>query len=107
VLHEVVKGVGTEVVDVGVEESTAVDLGDLFDERELDVQVTKNFKLFSDASGYVRMDVLNVFNTPYYDPAAAVFSPVGGQSYPPPQFNQTGPILGVPFTVKLTVGVKW
>lgn len=80
---------------------------DLFDERELDVQVTKNFKLYSDLSGYVRMDVLNVFNTPYYDPAAANFSPVAGSQYPPPQFNQTGPILGVPFTVKLTIGVKW
>ncbi|MGH8317049.1 MAG: TonB-dependent receptor domain-containing protein [Steroidobacteraceae bacterium] len=80
---------------------------DTLQEREVDVQATKNFDLMHSLSAYLRLDVLNVFNTPYYDPAGAIFSPVGGKSYPPPMYNTAGPILGVPLTLKITGGLKW
>ena len=80
---------------------------DSLQEREVDVEATKNFDLMHHLSAYLRLDVLNVFNIPYYDPAAAVFSPVGGKSYPPPMYNTAGPILGVPLTLKITGGLKW
>jgi outer membrane receptor protein involved in Fe transport len=80
---------------------------DFLQQRELDVQATKNFDFGHDVSAYIRFDVLNVFNTAYYDPSAAIFSPVGGKLYAPPQYNTAGPILGVPLTLKLTTGVKW
>ena len=80
---------------------------DTFQQRELDVQVTKNIELPYDLSAYLRCDVLNVLNTPYYDPGAATFNPVGGTRYSPPQYNTGGPILGVPLTLKLTAGLKW
>lgn len=80
---------------------------DTFQQREVDVEATKNIDLPYHLSAYVRLDVLNVFNTAYYDPSAAVFSPVGGGGYPPPQYNTAGPILGVPLTLKLTAGMKW
>ena len=80
---------------------------DALQEREVDVEATKNFNLFHDVSAYLRLDILNLFNAPYYDPGAAVFSPVAGKSYPPPMYNTAGPILGVPLTLKITGGMKW
>jgi outer membrane receptor protein involved in Fe transport len=80
---------------------------DVLQQRELDVQATKNFDFAHETSAYVRFDVLNVFNTPYYDPAAVIWSPVAGKATAPPMYNTSGPILGVPLTLKVTVGFKW
>ncbi|MDP1027745.1 TonB-dependent receptor [Sphingomonas sp. KR1UV-12] len=84
--------------------------------KEIDVQLTKNIDFWNDLSGYVRVDVLNLFNFHNYDPAAV--------SYPAstatdaqqatnetlratPVYNRQGPIIGVPFTVKLSAGLKF
>ncbi|MGH8288049.1 MAG: TonB-dependent receptor [Steroidobacteraceae bacterium] len=80
---------------------------DALQQRELDVQATKNFDITHYLSAYVRLDILNVLNTPYYDQGAAIFSPTPGKSYPPPMYNTAGPILGVPLTLKITGGMKW
>jgi outer membrane receptor protein involved in Fe transport len=80
---------------------------DLFQQRDIDVQVTKNIALPLGLSSYFRLDILNLLNTTYYDPGAAIYNPVGGTKYPSPQYNTGGPILGVPFTVKVTAGMKW
>jgi hypothetical protein len=80
---------------------------DFLQQRELDVQATKSFEFQHDLSAYIRFDILNVFNTAYYDPAAAIFTPVAGKLYAPPMYNTAGPILGVPLTLKLTAGMKW
>jgi len=80
---------------------------DTLQQKELDVQATRNFELPFNVTAYVRVDVLNLLNTAYYDPAAAIYNPVAGTSYPPPQYNTGGPILGVPLTLKLTTGLKW
>ena len=74
-------------------------------QRELDVEATKYMKIpLYDMRAYVRLDILNVFNTPMY--TAATFSPtVGGGQVP--QYITNGPIDGVPFTVKLTAGIRW
>ena len=74
-------------------------------ERELDVQATKSLKFpWYGMRGYIRMDILNVFNTATY--TAATFNPTlgGGQV---PQYVTNGPINGVPLTLKLTAGVSW
>ena len=80
---------------------------DWLQERTLDAQVTKSFEMPHDASAYVRLDVLNVLNTAFYDPGAAIFSPSSTAAYAPPTYNTSGPILGVPLTLKLTVGCRW
>lgn len=80
---------------------------DWLQERTLDAEVTKSFDLPHDTSAYVRLDVLNVLNTPFYDPGAAIFSPSSTGAFGPPQYNQSAPMLGVPLTLKLTVGAKW
>jgi hypothetical protein len=80
---------------------------DALQQRELDVQATKNLDITHYLSAYVRLDILNVLNTPYYDQGAAIFSPTPGKAYPPPMYNTAGPILGVPLTLKLSAGMKW
>jgi hypothetical protein len=80
---------------------------DWLQERTLDAQVTKNFQMPHDMSAYARLDVLNVFNSPFYDPGAAIFSPSSTAAYPPPLYNTAGPILGVPLTIKVTAGFRW
>ena len=74
-------------------------------ERELDLQATKSIKFpWYAMKGYVRIDVLNVFNTATY--TAVTFNPTltGGQV---PQYVTNGPIDGVPLTLKLSAGVSW
>jgi hypothetical protein len=71
--------------------------------KDLDLQFTKDVDLPYNSSGYVRVDVLNVFNWANYDPGA-VFYP----SYDvAPQYNKTGPIVGTPFMVKLSAGLRF
>jgi hypothetical protein len=79
----------------------------LFGERTLDVAVTKNFRFTDNLKGYLRLDVLNVLNTANYDPQAASWNPQYAQKNAPPQYNTSGPILGVPFTLKLAAGFSW
>jgi TonB-dependent receptor-like protein/carboxypeptidase family protein len=80
---------------------------DWLQERILDVQATKNFEMGHDLSAYLRLDVLNVFNTEFYDPGAAIFSPSSTGAYGPPHYNPAADTLGVPLEVKLTAGFKW
>jgi outer membrane receptor protein involved in Fe transport len=79
---------------------------DLWGEHNLDLQATKNFDLkWYGLSGYFRLDVLDVFNSPEY--AQATFTPKTGGKSPPPVYVTNGPIYGVPFTVKLSSGISW
>jgi len=83
---------------------------DLFGEHTVDIAANRNWVFTDWLSAFIRVDVLNVFNTAYYDPQAASWPPgypVYGKPNAPPVFNTTGPILGVPFTVKLTAGASW
>jgi outer membrane receptor protein involved in Fe transport len=67
-----------------------------------DMQITKNFDLPRDMTGYVRLDVLNLFNAQNFDSLSA------NNNYPkPPTYNTSGPIIGVTRTLKMTVGMKW
>jgi hypothetical protein len=76
---------------------------DILGYRDVDLQVTKNFDLPRDTSAYIRLDILNVFNIYNFDANAATWN----QSAKPPIYNVTGPIVGVPFTLKISAGLKW
>jgi hypothetical protein len=66
------------------------------------MQITKNFDLPQNMSGYVRLDVLNLLNAQNFDSTAASYN------YPnQPAYNTSGPIIGVTRTLKMTVGFKW
>ena len=80
----------------------AAEFKDRIGYRTLDLQATKNFDLPSGMSAYMRLDFLNVFDSSNFD------SSQGNWPYPnAPQYNKTGPIVGVPKTLKFTVGMKW
>ena len=76
---------------------------DLFGYRDLDVQATKKFKIWNGSEGYARIDIFNLFNFSNYDPGAIQFSNYGTA----PTYNTGGPIVGTPFTVKLSIGAKF
>lgn len=76
---------------------------DLFGYKDFDMQLTKNLRLPSGYDGYVRLDMLNVFNWANYDPAAIQFP----SEYSRPFYTKNGPTIGTPFTVKVSTGLKF
>ncbi|MGQ0836721.1 MAG: TonB-dependent receptor [Gammaproteobacteria bacterium] len=78
--------------------------------RSLDLQVTKDFNIADLTNLYLRVDVLNVFDRENFadrrtafdlDASGRIISPT------PVRFNETGNIVGVPRTVRLTFGAKF
>ena len=74
--------------------------------KDLDVQLTKNFTFFDRFTAYGRVDVINVFNWKNYDPAAIQVVYTNGVPTSA-HYNKTGPIVGAPFTIRLSAGVKF
>lgn len=76
--------------------------------KDIDVQLTKNLTFFDALTAYVRADVLNVFNFHNYDPTAIqIIYNTTTNTPATAKYNRTGPIVGVPLTLKLSVGVKF
>ncbi len=79
--------------------------------KSIDVQLTKNINFFRSVTGYVRADFLNIFNFKNYDPGAVFYPAIDGGSVAAlnqrPQYNRQGAIIGVPFTVKLSTGLRF
>lgn len=73
--------------------------------KSLDLQLTKNFKVYGSATAYVRADVLNVFNAYNfvdYNTTSGSNGLVNSASY-----NTTGNIAGSPRTLRVTIGGKF
>ncbi|HEX3949710.1 MAG TPA: TonB-dependent receptor [Steroidobacteraceae bacterium] len=78
-----------------------------FGYRSVDLQVTKNFDIANYASVYVRLDGLNIFDFHNYADTLLNFG-TGGVANPNPiVYNYAGNIVGVPRTLKLSVGAKF
>ena len=79
--------------------------------KDIDAQLSKDITFFRGISGSVRLDVLNVFNWHNYDPASILYpsGPNGEASNAgtTPVFNKDGNIVGVPRTLKVSVGLKF
>jgi outer membrane receptor for ferrienterochelin and colicin len=76
--------------------------GPIFGYRDVDFEVTKDWKIVNSVDLYARIDLLNAFN---YKNLVDVNS-----TYPtfyPISYNTTGNIIGVPRTFKFTMGVRW
>jgi len=71
--------------------------------KDLDLQFTKDFEFFHKLNAYGRIDILNVFNWKNYDPGAIQFP----NATATPFYLKGGPIVGVPFTVKLSAGIRF
>ena len=81
--------------------------GKVFGYRDLDLQVTKNFKVWDNLSAYVRLDVLNVFNWKNYNDYITDFGSNGVLNRNAVIYNPIGNIIDVPRTLKLTAGIKF
>jgi len=71
--------------------------------KNVDLQLSKDITFVHSLSGYVRVDVLNVFNWHNYDPLAIS---VNGDTLRA-TYNKEGNIIGTPFTVKLSGGLRF
>ena len=81
--------------------------GKVFGYRDLDLQITKNFKVRDNLSAYVRLDVLNVFNWKNYNDYLTDFGSNGVLNRNSVVYNPVGNIIDVPRTLKLTAGIKF
>lgn len=73
--------------------------------RTVDLQLTKNFMLHEQAKLYVRLDVLNVFNTKSlvdYQATTGANGLITSETY-----NGNGNITGTPRTLRMTLGGKF
>jgi len=81
---------------------------DLLGYKDLDFQLTKNLTFGSNETAYVRVDVLNLFNWHNWDPAAIQFSNNSSGVPVSAHYNTNmGPIVGQPFTLKFSAGMKF
>jgi hypothetical protein len=94
---------GTSCNAAGTNAFPVTDVPDkLFGYRSIDMQITKNFELPRNATVYARLDILNLTNVQNFDSTSANYN------YPnTPTYNTNGPIVGVPRTLKLTLGMKF
>lgn len=79
--------------------------GPIFGYRDVDLAVTKNWNVAGNVTLYGRLDVLNVFNYKNFANYRTDF--VGGPGQTQVEYNTTGAIVGVPRTIKFTVGMRW
>lgn len=83
--------------------------GNIWGYRDIDLQATKDFKIWGDVSAYMRFDILNVFNWKNFDDGAVLTSFGNSGTLPqnPVAYDKNGNITFVPRTARFTVGVKF
>jgi outer membrane receptor protein involved in Fe transport len=80
--------------------------GKVFGYRDIDLQATKNFKVYGNVNAYVRIDLLNAFN---WKNSVDYLTNYGGGGVYNPQvsYNPTGNITGYPRTLRATAGISF
>ncbi|MDR3447631.1 TonB-dependent receptor [Dyella sp.] len=81
--------------------------GKVFGYRDLDLQATKNFKIWGNFNGYVRIDLLNAFNWNNYVDYIQTIGTNGQVNRRQVIYNPTGDITGYPRTLKVTAGINF
>ncbi|MBB6247513.1 TonB-dependent receptor [Rhodanobacter sp. A1T4] len=81
--------------------------GKFFGYRDIDLQATKNFTFGGGIGGYVRLDLINVFNWDNYTQYIETFGTNGVLNRVPVIYNPIGEITGYPRTLKLSVGINF
>jgi len=80
--------------------------GKIFGYRDLDLQATKNFKVYGNLNAYVRIDLINVFN--WHNTVGYMENFGSGGVYNPQVFyNPTGDITGYTRTLRATAGISF
>jgi hypothetical protein len=73
----------------------------------VDLQASKSFELGGVTSMYVRVDLLNAFNTKNYTDYIVSWGSNGVPNSEPVKYNTIGNITGVPRTIKASLGMKF
>jgi hypothetical protein len=81
--------------------------GKVFGYRDLDLQATKNFKVWGNLNGYVRIDLLNAFNWDNYANYLENWGANGVMNRRAVVYNPVGDITGYPRTLKVTAGINF
>ena len=81
--------------------------GKVFGYRDLDLQATKNFKIWGNFNGYVRIDLLNAFNWNNYKEYVENWGSKGVLNNRAVIYNPVGDITGYPRTLKVTAGINF
>jgi len=71
--------------------------------KDIDVQLSKDITFVGSLAGYVRVDVINVFNWHNFNPGDIA---VNGDTLRA-TYNKQGNIVGSPRTVRLTAGLRF
>ena len=86
--------------------------------KDVDLQISKDLTFYKSVGGFVRADLLNLFNFKNYDPNAVFYDsslPAGATGAAPygninlnarPQYNRST-YTGLPFTVKFSAGLHF
>lgn len=81
--------------------------GKVFGYRDIDLQATKNFRVWGGLHAYARLDLINAFNWKNYVDYTESWGANGVMNRTPVIYNPTGDITGYPRTLKFEVGLKF
>ncbi|HEY0198644.1 MAG TPA: TonB-dependent receptor [Rhodanobacter sp.] len=81
--------------------------GKVFGYRDIDLQATKNFRVYGGTSAYVRIDMINVFNWNNYNDYNTNYGSGGALSKTPITYNPIGNIVNYPRTLRVSMGLKF
>ena len=78
--------------------------------RDIDLQISKHITFYRSIGGFVRADLLNLFNFKNFDPGSISYP--GGTTFAQtysatPVYNRQGAIVGTPFMVKFSGGLRF
>ncbi|MEO6224295.1 MAG: TonB-dependent receptor [Sphingomicrobium sp.] len=73
--------------------------------KDLDIQLTKNFNFLNTFSAYGRVDIINVFNWHNYSDTQFTNDSIGTPISV--KYNPNGNIVGSPFTIRLSAGMRF
>lgn len=80
--------------------------GKVFGYRDIDLQATKNFKVYDSVSAYVRIDLINAFNWHNTEGYLTNFGSKGVYNQQV-SYNPNGAITGYPRTLRVTAGISF
>ncbi|WP_243042042.1 TonB-dependent receptor [Dyella sedimenti] len=81
--------------------------GKIFGYRDIDLQATKNFKVYGNLNAYVRIDLINAFNWHNYTTYIENWGSNGVLNRTPVMYNPIGDITGYARTLKVTAGINF
>ena len=81
--------------------------GKVFGYRDIDLQATKNFRVYDNLNAYVRIDLINAFNWNNYAGYLQAYGTNGVFNKTPVIYNPTGDITGYTRTLRVSLGMNF